>query len=398
MPSIPSIAVLPFTNLSGDPGQEYFSDGLTDNLITSLSRLPGVFVIARNSTFFYKGKAIPVRQLGRELGVRTILQGSVLRAAGRIRINVQLADAANGANVWAQRFDQPFEDIFTVQDDIVRKIATTLGSFFKLDSLKVPYKGGAARPTDSIEAFDYLLRGAEYYWRLTKEGNAKARELYQKAIQLDPRYADAYANLGWTYNWSVTNQWTLSPRAELKRADELAQKALALDDSNLLAWGLLTRDDGLERRFDQAVADGKRAVALNPNYAMGYMFLGEAENSDSMPEEAIRKFQKAIRVVPESQDFYAFDIGFADLSMGRNRDATLLLEKFAAIYPNNLYIHLGLSVAYTELGRDREARAQAAEVLRLNPEFKIWPPEKFPSKDLAYWKWVCADLRKAGLK
>jgi adenylate cyclase len=397
LPNLPSIAVLPFTNLSGDPGQEYFSDGLTDNLITSLSRLPGVFVIARNSSFFYKGKAIPVQQVGRELGVRTILQGSVLRAAGQVRINAQLADTIDGANIWAQSFDQPSREIFTLQDEVVRQLVMTLNEFFKLRNLNVP-AGFRIDPTDNIEAFDYFLRGAEYYWRLTEDGNAKARELFEKAIRLDPKYANAYAFLAGTYSWAVVNQWSEHPEIDLKRADELAQKALALDDSNLGAWGILSRDDAWERRFDQAVADGKRLVALNPNYAMGYLFLGEAQLSDGMPGEAIANLRKASRLDPESQDFYAGDIGFADLFMGRDQEAIPLLEKFAAIYPNHLLTHLGLSVAYTELGKDREAHAQAAEAIRLNPQFKCDPPEKFPNKDPMLAERFCADLRQAGLK
>ena len=397
LPSVPSIAVLPFSNLSGDPRQDYFSDGLTDNVITSLSRLPGVFVIGRNSSFFYKGKVIPIQQVGRALGVRTVLQGSVLRSADRVRINAQLADTTDGANIWAQTFDQPLREIFALQDEVVRQLVTSLNEFFKLRNLNVP-SGFAVQTTDNIEAYDYWLRGAEYYWRLTKEGNAEARELFEKAIRLDPKYADAFAFLAATYSWAAVNEWSEHPEIDLKRADELAQKTLALDDSNLGALGIISRDDAWERRFDQAVADGKRLVALNPNYAMGYLFLAEAQMADGMSEEAIANLQKASRLDPESEDFYAGDIGFADLVIGRDQEAVPLLEKFAGIYPNELLCHVGLCVAYTELGKDREARAQAAEVMRLNPQFKCDPPEKFPNKDPMLAKRFCADLRKAGLK
>jgi len=396
LPIIPSVAVLPFTNLSGDPGQEYFSDGLTDNLITNLSRLPGVLVIARNSTFFYKGKAVTVQQVGRELGVRTILQGSVLRAGNRVRINAELADASSGANLWAQSFDQPLIDIFAVQDTIVRKIVTTLRLLFNLNNLKVPH-GAAFQPTDNLEAFDDVLRGAGYYWRLTKEGDQKARGLLEKAIELDPKYADAYAFLGWTYGWAVGNLWSKNPQADLKRADELAQKALALDDSNLLALTLISQDDWMERRYDQAVADGERAVALNPNYAQGYLQLGQAQNFDGKPEEARLTFQKAIRLDPESKDFYAYGIGVAYMFTGRYQQAVPLLERSAASYPNLLNAHLLLSIAYTELGRDEKARVEAAEVLRLNPQYEFIPSNKWvPNSVLA--RRFDADLLKAGLK
>jgi adenylate cyclase len=362
-------------------------------LITSLSRLSGVLVIARNSSFFYKGKAATVQQVGRELGVRTVLQGSVLRADSRIRINVQLADARSGTSLWARSFDQPLKDIFAVQDATVHGIVTTLREFFKLANLNVPRGGATAPGTDNLEAFDDFLRGYAYYFRLTKAGNDEARGLYEKAIELDPKYADAYAALGWTYSWAAGNQWSSDPGSDLKRADELAQKALALDDSNLPALGLISRDDLLRGRYDQAVADGERAVALNPNYAMGYLMLGQAQNWDGKPEEAIPTLQIAIRLDPESQDFYAGDIGIADSLMGRYHEAVPLLERYVANYPNLLYAHLALSVDYAEVGRDDKARAELAEVLRLSPQFKWAPPEKLPQKDR-----ISADLRKAGLK
>jgi adenylate cyclase len=396
LPSIPSIAVLPFTNLSGDPSQEYFSDGLSDYLITELSRLPAVFVIARNSTFFYKGKTVTVQQVGRELGVRTVLQGSVLRARGRVRINVQLADAENGANIWAQSFDEPVTDVFAVQDEVTRQLVTTLSEFFKIVNLNVPLASRLS-PTDNLEAFDYLLRGEAYYWRLTEDGNAKARPFFEKAIALDPKFADAYANLGWTYAWAARNQWSRHPERDLKQADELARKALALDDSNPLGWWLLSRDDWYQFRYDEAVTDAKRAVALNPNFASSYLALGEALLADGKPGEAIPNIQRAQRLDPKSRDLYASDLGAAELFVGKYREAVQQFESFNALHPENLLTHMGLAIAYTELGKAGDARAEAAEVMRLNPQFKVPPPDKFPNKDIASDKRFCTDLRKAGL-
>jgi adenylate cyclase len=328
--------------------------------------------------------------------VRTILQGSVLRAGNLVRINAELTDATSGANLWAQSFDQPLTDIFAVQDNIVRKIVTTLRLLFNLHNLKVPH-AAVLQPTDNLEAFDDVLQGASYYWRLTKEGNQKARGLLEKAVGLDSKYADAYSFLGWTYEWAVTNQWSQNPQADLKRADELAQKALALDDSNLLALTLISQDDWMEGRYDQAVADGERAVAFNPNSVLGYLQLGQAQNFDGKPEEALLAFQKAIRLDPESKDFYAYGIGMAYLFTGRYQQAVPLLERSAASYPNLLNAHLLLSIAYTELGRDEKARAEVAEVLWLNPQYELIPSEKWvPNSVLA--RHFDADLRKAGLK
>jgi adenylate cyclase len=232
LPDMPSIAVLPFANLSGDSQQEYFSDGISDQLINNLSRLPGLFVIARNSSFAYKGKPTKEQQIGKELGVKYLLEGSVRKAADQVRIGVELVDASSGTEEWTAQYDRPLKDIFAVQDDIVGKVVTTLGLLIKVDEMKLP-RWGSLQPTENLEAFDDLLRSAEYTWRrVSKDDNARARQWIQKAIDLDPKYAQAYASLGWTYMTAVWNQWSDNPRADLERATELGQKALALDDTN----------------------------------------------------------------------------------------------------------------------------------------------------------------------
>ena len=195
LPDIPSIAVLPFTNLSGDPNQEYFSDGIADQLINDLSRLPGLFVIARNSSFAYKGKPVTEHEIGKELGVKYVLEGSVRKAASQVRIGVELVDASSGTEVWTERYDRPLKDIFAVQDEIVGKVVTTLGLIFKLDEMKLPHPG-SFRPTDNAEAFDDFLRGVEYFCRGTKDDNAKALEWAEKAVVLDPKFGQAYALMG----------------------------------------------------------------------------------------------------------------------------------------------------------------------------------------------------------
>ena len=219
----PSIAVLPLTNMSGDHEQEYFSDGITDDLITGLSRLPGLFVIARNSTFTYKGKPAPLQEVSKELGVKYVLEGSVRKAAEQVRITVQLADATTGAELWAERYDRPLRDIFALQDEIVRRIVTTLNLQLSLSQQGVLIP----RSTANLEAYDDLLRGFESFFSVTKEGNSKARQMFEKAIALDPQYALAYADLGWNYwfGWGFGFNPDLNG---LRRALELEQQAIAL--------------------------------------------------------------------------------------------------------------------------------------------------------------------------
>jgi adenylate cyclase len=192
LPDKPSIAVLPFINMSADRDQEYFSDGITDDLITDLSRLPGLFVIARNSTFTYKGEAPNLQDVNKELGVKYVLEGSVQKDAGQVRITVQLADATTGDELWAERYDRPLRDVFALQDEIVRRIVTTLNLQLALSQQGVLIP----RTTDNLEAYDDLLRGTEYLLELTNDGNARAQSMFEKAIQLDPKYAAAYGYLG----------------------------------------------------------------------------------------------------------------------------------------------------------------------------------------------------------
>ena len=235
LPSIPSIAVLPFTNLSGDPQQEYFSDGISDQLINDLSRLPGLFVIARNSSFAYKGKTRKEQEIGKELGVKYVLEGSVQKAADQVRIGVELVDASTGTEMWTQRLRPAAQGHLCGAGRDRGKVVTTLGLIFKLDEMKTPHS--SFRPTDNLEAYDDFLRGAEYFWRLTKDDNAKARQWYREAIKLDPKFGEAYALLGWSYWADAWNQWSENPQADLGRSSEVVHKALALDDSNSSALG-----------------------------------------------------------------------------------------------------------------------------------------------------------------
>jgi len=334
LPDMPSIAVLPFANLSGDPQQEYFSDGISDQLINNLSRLPGLFVIARNSSFSYKGKATKESEIGKELGVKYVLEGSVRKAADLVRIGVELVDAGTGIEKWTAHYDRPLKDIFAVQDEIVGKVVTTLGLLIKVDEMKLPGLG-SAQPTENLEAYDDLLRAADYTWRrASKDDNAKARPLLEKAIALDPDYAEAYAALGWFYMTAVWNQWSDNPRADLERATELAHKALALDDTNSDALTLMCESDWMHSHFDQAVADGERAVAITPNYATGYQALADTLIIDGKPETAISAAQKAQRLDPGGKNLHLMSVGLAYVAMGRYEDAVPILKESVNAYPH----------------------------------------------------------------
>src|SRR5712691_6976256 len=274
LPDMPSIAVLPLTNMTGDREQGYFSDCITDDLITALSRLQGLFVIARTSTFTYKGKAVRLQDVGKELGVKYVLGGGVRKAGDQVRIRVQLADATTGEELWAERYDRPLRDIFALQDEIVRRIVTTLNLQLTLAQRGVLIP----RETENLEAYDDVLRGAEYSLSFTKDGNAKARQMFEKAIALDPKYAQAYAGLGLNYFLGWILLLSPDPNA-LERAFQLAQQAIALDDSLSPAHSILAAIYVQKGQYDQAVTEAQRSIALNPNSPLGYVWLAEVMNN-----------------------------------------------------------------------------------------------------------------------
>jgi len=367
LPDMPSIAVLPLTNMSGDREQEYFSDGITDDLITALSRLPGLFVIARTSSFTYKGKAVRLQEVGKELGVKYILGGGVRKAGDQVRITVQLADATTGEELWAERYDRPLRDVFALQDEIVRRIVTTLNLQLTLAQRGVLI-ALIPRETENLEAYDDVLRGAEYFLSYTKDGNVKARQMLEKAIELDPKYARAYATLGANYflGWVLL----LSPDSNgLERAFQLAQQAIALDDLLPPAHSLLAAIYAHKSQFDQAVTEAQRALALNPNYPTGYFMLAEVMNTMAKPWEALEAVEKAMRLDPRNRDRYLGEQGWAYTQLGRYEEAIPALKRDQAL-TNNLWSHVLLVRDYVELGQEDAAQAEATEVARrsaLNP-------------------------------
>ena len=394
LPDKPSIAVLPFTNMSGDPEQEYFSEGITEDLITDLSKLSGVFVIARNSVFTYKGKPVEVGKVSSKLGVRYLVEGSVRKAGNRVRINAQLVDATTGGHLWAERYDRELQDIFALQDEVTQKIV------FALKVMLTPEEQARFRqaPTNNLDAYDSFLRGQAYFWRFTREANVQARQMFEQAIKLDPQYAGAYAILSWTYFIEWAFQWSQDPQL-LAQGFAVAQRAVVLDDSLPLAHTMLGVFYLWQKQHEQAIAEGERAITLGPNYAEGYAWLGAIFNFAGRPEEAIGLIEKALRLNPHDPFFYLSILGYAYRLMGRHEEAIATLKRVLSYNPNFIPARAHLLAAYSELGQEAEARAEAAEILRLSPNFSLeGMTKRLPFRDQTELERFLDGLRKAGLK
>ncbi len=397
LPDKPSIAVLPFTNMSGDREQEYFSDGITDDLITALSRLPDLFVIARTSTFTYKGKAAKVQDISRQLGVAYVLEGSVRKSGDTVRITAQLVDATTGEHLWAEHYDRPLKDIFSLQDEIVRRIVTTLKLQLPLD---IQWSNFFAQNTDNPEAYDDYLRGMEYSQSFSEEGILKARQMFEKAIELDPAYADAYGALGYTYFWSWYSQHGGDDPEVLDRAIGLEHKAIALDDAHAyFAHANLCRFYPFKRQYDEAVAESQRAIELAPSYTYAYFSIAEASNRSGKPKEAIGFVEKTERLDPRNRGLFELDRGLAYILMGRYAEAIPIFKAYFVSYPNVPWAHVWQAIAYAELGRWEEARAETPEIMRISPGFSLKAEkERMSLQDDTLEERYINDLRRAGLK
>jgi len=362
LPDKPSVAVLPFTNLSRDPAQEYFSDGVTEDLITGLSKLSGLFVIARNSVFTYKGKAVKVSDVGRDLGVRYVLEGGVQRAGSRVRITAQLVDATTGYHIWAERYDREVRDIFTLQDEVTQQIVRALEVRLTEDE-----QGRMSQvPTGHPEAYDLVLRGEDERRRTTREANAQSRRLFVKALDLDPEYARAYMGLGWAHLQSWQFLWSTDPES-LERARQLAERAIALDDTLADCHSLLGQIYLWKKEHDRAIAQAERAVALAPNDADAYETLAEILGWGGRAEDSIRFIRQAMRLNPQYPFFYLWTLGHAYYLTRRTGDAVDTFNKIVAQNPNFLPAHAYLAVLFVEMGREREAREAWDKAHRLSP-------------------------------
>jgi TolB-like protein/class 3 adenylate cyclase/Flp pilus assembly protein TadD len=399
LPNKPSLVVLPFVNMSGDPEQEYFSDGLTEDLTSDLSQISSLFVISRNSAFTYKGKAVKLLEVSRELGVRYVVEGSVRKAGDQLRITAQLVDATKDQHLWSERYDRPLTEIFALQDEIRQKIVTAL----RVKLTAEEHERFQRAPTNNLEAYDFYLHGQESglraFYETKKELNAQARQMYEKAIELDPRYAGAYAGLGWAYWVDWFFLWNPDRVQALERASELAQKAVALNDSLpephvVLGWVYLWK-----KQYEQAIAEVEKAIALDPNNAGSYLTLGTILVDAERPEEGIGLIEKAMRLNPHYPVDYLHQLGWAYRMAGRCEEALTPLKRVLTLEPNYNPAHVNLAACYAELGWLEEARTEAAEVLRLVPNFSLEVArQSWPYKNPADLERTLAALRKAGLK
>lgn len=397
LPDRPSIAVLPFQNLSGDPEQDYFADGMVEDIIGALSRIRWLFVIARNSSFTYKGRPVDVRQVGRELGVRYVLEGSVRRVANRVRIAGELIDASSAAHLWADRFDGSLENIFDLQDRISASVVGAIGP--RLEQAEIDR--AKRKPTESLDAYDYFLRGMANVHHWTRDHNHAALLLFHKAIELDPEFATAHGTAAYCYVLRKLNGWMKDRRQETAEAVRLARRAVELgkDDAIALsrgghALGFLARD------LDGAAAFLDRALWLNPNLATAWFLSGWVRVFRGESGTAIERFERAMRLSPLDPILCSMQngVGFVHFLAGRYDDASLWAEKSFREQPNYLPATCVTAASNALAGRLEEARNALARVRQIDPALRVsnlgdWYPLR-RSEDLAR---LADGLRKAGL-
>jgi adenylate cyclase len=391
LPDKPSIAVLPFDNMGGDPDQEFFADGITEDVITELSRYPDLFVISRNSAFTYKGRAVKVQEIRRDLGVHYVVEGSTRKSGNRVRVTVQLIDSASGNHVWAERYDRELVDIFDLQDELTQAIVATL-----------PGRLGSAeedrfrrKPPQDMAAFDYLLAGKIHHHRVTKEDNAEALRLLDKAIELDPRFAQAYAWKACTLGQAIEFGFGERPDELDDQAFEAVNIALSLDENDVECHRLLCEINMERHQLDQAVIHGARALAQNPNDPRLVAQKGELLTWLGKPDEGAVWIKKAIRLDPHGAPARAHLLGRALYGARRYADAVDAYRQITS--PR--YGHLAnMAACYAQMGRDAEAQEQAAAALRLKPEFEIETYlQSLPFKETTDRNHLADGLRMAGL-
>ncbi len=380
--------------MSGDPEQDYFADGISEDIITALSKLSQLFVIARNSSFTFKGKNVHVQEIGKTLGVRYVLEGSVRKAGNRVRITAQLIDATHDGHLWAERFDRDLTDVFAVQDDVTGQIVSALS----LNLTQGDRQRLMAEQTDNMEAFDCFLRGRDLWWRHAREPNAQARELLLRAIELDPAFAPPYAWLAAAHINDYVSQWTASPSQSLELGFEAAERAVALDPQLPVAHWALTLANLWMRRHEEAIRSAEASIAHNPNDAEGFNALGVILHYVGRSEEALRCFEKAAALDPLFPGMWLHFQGQAYFQLGRYEEAEAVLKRRIFRTPETDASRVLLAATYGQMGRLDEAREQWREALRVNPDYSLEHRRKvLPYKNPADFDAVVDGLRKAGV-
>jgi adenylate cyclase len=393
VPDKPSIAVLPFANMSGDPEQEYFADGMVEEIITALSRFKWLFVIARNSSFTFKGRAVDIKEVGRRLGVRYVLEGSVRKASGKVRITGQLIDAVTGAHIWADRFERDLTDVFALQDEVTLAVVSAI----EPKMLQTEIAMATRRRPENLTAYDLLLRTLPPFYLTTREGLAEAMRLAHRALELDPGLASAARLAGACHNANVLLGYSNDPQFDRKEAVRLARLALSIDDSDpdtLATAAVISAFMVGDSEAEIEMAD--RAVALNPNSWDAWNSRGMVYRIAGLPEEAIRSFERAIRMSPVDPRLYVTltGIGLAFIELGRF-DEAIVVGKKALRQNHYVATYHCVASAFAHLGRDAEAHDAAARVLEIDPAFTVSAFIARGGRSKA--KLLIEGLRKAGL-
>lgn len=400
LPDKPSIAVLPFINMSSDPEQEYFADGLTDDLITDLSKISGLFVISRNSTFIYKDKAVKVHQVAEELGVRSLVEGSVQRDGNQVRINVQLIDASTGGHIWAERFDGYLDDVFSMRDSITRKIVSALKVTLVDREVEDRYRS----ETDNPEAYDALLRGRALYQLFTSDDLIEAIPFLENAIELDPDFARAHGVLAAVY-WGICNNgWAGNAGMTYADCDHKTSQHLdeAMKNPTPLAHRIAARQHEYSKRWDEALAEAEKAIALDSNDPNGYQAMSALKVNLGMPEEGLEYIKMAIRLDPQSD--YLWRLGYAQYHLERYDEAAETMYRATKRNPDYNWNYLLLAAAYGHLGRNEEAKS-ALDTFNTKGIGKSGTIRPFTISDLDHWsikneaglKRLREGMRKAGV-
>jgi adenylate cyclase len=394
LPEKPSIAVLPFVNMSGDPSQEYFSDGLTEQIINGLCKVSNLFVIARNSSFAYKGKSLSVKQIAQELGVRYILEGSVQKAGNRVRITAQLIDSTTGYHLWSENYDRDLSDIFALQDEITLKLINTMQIKLTFGEQARLWEGA----TTNIQAYDKLMRGNECFFRLNEKDIKQAQQFYKEAIDIDKAFALAYAMLGFTHMFDLMFRWSESPIQSFEQAERCSKNAFALNESLDVAHLLSGWINLFKRQHDEAIKDGKRAIELNPNGAEAHAHFAFILCFSDEIELAIKLIKRAFRLNPIPPPHFYIFLAMAYRNNEQYEKAIGASKKGLSGNPDQLPGYLSLAASYSSLNLAEKARNAVEEVLRINPNFSLEHyANTLPFKNHEKLDKFINALRKAGL-